>query len=277
MHKLTITQTPAACILTAMVCLGVSSLAPVGPGCHGARPAVHPAWLLPRGCPGLPRRSSTAKHGPSARAQATGQAKASSGGLCSRRSSHSQRSERRQRRGGCHGGHAEASRGDDAIAHLQSLRRLHLRTRLRRAPVRLPSRDSAGDAPRSQGPAPGRTTAGRAAAPRRGGAQPAGGGAAGGPARQARPGHGAADGADRSCAAGGAGGVARRAHGGALQLPRRPGCNPVHPSQPCAPRLQSHVSRLQPHVPRCARGSSCARASCTMSSSVRASGSRPKP
>lgn len=53
--------------------------------------------------------------------------------------------------------------------------------------------------------------------------------------------------------------------------------------QPRAPkptlrtRLQSHVSRLQPHVPRCARGSSCARASCTMSSSVRASGWRPKP
>ena len=45
--------------------------------------------------------------------------------------------------------------------------------------------------------------------------------------------------------------------------------------QPRAPRLQPHVPRLQPHVSRCARGSSCARGSCTTSSSVRASGSRP--
>ena len=148
--------------------VGSSSLAPVGrPECawlqHGARPAVQPAWLLPRGCPGLPRRPSTAKHGPSARAQATGQAKAPSGGLSPWRSSRSQRSERGQRSGGCHGCHAEAPRGDDAVADLQSLRRLQLR-----GPVRLPSRNRTGVAPRNPS-APGRAAAGRALCPQQDG------------------------------------------------------------------------------------------------------------
>ena len=49
--------------------------------------------LLPRGCPGLPRGPSAAKHGPTTRAQATGQAKASSGRICSRRPSASPRPE----------------------------------------------------------------------------------------------------------------------------------------------------------------------------------------
>ena len=49
--------------------------------------------LLPRGCAGLPRGPSAAKHGPTTRAQATGQAKASSGRICSRRPSASPRPE----------------------------------------------------------------------------------------------------------------------------------------------------------------------------------------
>ena len=72
-------------------CLHASEFPPSRACWDGASAPVQ--RLLPRGCAGLPRGPSAAKHGPSTRAQATGQAKASSGRICSRRPSASPRPE----------------------------------------------------------------------------------------------------------------------------------------------------------------------------------------